>query len=320
MYTIRTYTHQYQVYELCEPATGSWFRIVPERGGIVTSFGTNGVERLYLDEATLLDPQANIRGGIPVLFPICGGMPNGRYDWNGVTYSIKSHGVARNEVWEVVATNKEGEASITVRLVANRTTLVAYPFEFELLFTYRLREGKLTIDQQYSNLSGDPMPMYAGFHPYFATSQKNVAIFTDAAAMYDCNDNLIKPVHARVDLTERAESVILLDMKKRDFAFLSGDHIKVHMKYGEDFRYLVGWTMKDRPFVCMEPWMAKPGEMARGEELVRVMAGQTYTTSLTIWCESVVESLNAEIRRLRGELRAQASKGMNSRLRDALYE
>jgi galactose mutarotase-like enzyme len=49
--------------------------VVPERGGLITGWRCNGVEWLYLDVQRFADPSKLVRGGIPVLFPICGGLP-----------------------------------------------------------------------------------------------------------------------------------------------------------------------------------------------------------------------------------------------------
>src|SRR5262249_11743764 len=46
--------------------------IAPARGGMVTRLSIGGEDVLYLDEASLGDPSKNVRGGIPILFPIGG--------------------------------------------------------------------------------------------------------------------------------------------------------------------------------------------------------------------------------------------------------
>lgn len=105
---------------------------------------------------------------------------------------MKNHGVARTNPWEVVSTSTDSAASLTVLLRSDAATLVSYPFEFELEFTYILQGGKLRLEQKYRNLSGKPMPVYAGFHPYFATSNKELVYETDATAYLDYNDMEVK--------------------------------------------------------------------------------------------------------------------------------
>ncbi|WJH35661.1 hypothetical protein N6H14_06690 [Paenibacillus sp. CC-CFT747] len=190
----------YPVWELVEEATRSVVRICPERGGIVTGFRSKGRELLYLDRQTYEDPEANIRGGIPVLFPICGQLPDGRYEWDGERFTMPNHGVARNRPWEVAGTETEGHAAITLKLTSDAGTREAYPFDFELRFTYLLKDGGLTIRQEYRNRSEASLPVYAGFHPYFASDRKELAYATDASSVLDLNDGRRSPSAARLTL------------------------------------------------------------------------------------------------------------------------
>lgn len=279
----------YTMYELIEAATSSRVLVCPERGGIVTSCTLNGTELFYLDRATLDNPSANIRGGNPVLFPICGPVKDSLYMWNGKEYRMGQHGVARISPWEVVGTSEEGEASITLRLRANDETKQAYPFDFELLFTYALVNGELHTRQQYRNLeSNQPLPFYAGFHPYFALERsKDISYETDATKYIDFNDNVEKPYTGRIDLEDLVESVCLLDAKRSEIAFPVSQGVRVRLRYDDAFKYVVIWSQKDRPFVCVEPWMAMPLAMNRREELVMLAPGEELRADLVISCEKL---------------------------------
>lgn len=275
-------TDIYPVYELVENSTDSRVTICPERGGIVISFVSKGRELLYLDRETYADPAANIRGGIPVLFPISGQLPGGRYEWEGEAFTIKNHGVARDRAWEVVGTDEDGQASLTLRLTDSAATYEVFPFHFELVFTYRLKDGKLGIQQGYRNHSDRPLPMYAGFHPYFALEPGPVHYRTDATRMLDYNDMAEKAFSGTLDLSGMVEAVALLDAQKPEIGFEVGEGTLVRLRYSDVFRYVVLWTAANKPFVCVEPWMAKNGEMLRGDELVRVAPGETLQAEFVI--------------------------------------
>lgn len=286
-YEVNVITDTYTLYELKEPSTSSRVLVCPERGGIVISCELHGTELFYLDRATFENPDANIRGGNPVLFPICGPVKNSEYEWNGRTYRMNQHGVARVEPWEVVSVSTEGEASVTLRLRANENTRAAYPFDFELLFTYTLVNGELHTRQTYRNAgSNGSMPFYAGFHPYFAMEgSKDIPYETDATTYVDFNDDVEKPYNGRIDLDHLVESVCLLDAKRSEIAFPVREGVSVRMRYDDIFKYVVIWSVKDRPFVCVEPWMAMPLEMNRREELVMVEPGEELRANLTIRVE-----------------------------------
>ncbi|RED64655.1 aldose epimerase [Cohnella lupini] len=284
-YHINRSNDGFPVYELVDARTDSKVVLCPERGGIVTSCRLRGIELLYLDRDTFLNPQANIRGGIPVLFPIAGQLVNGEYEWNGQTYRMKNHGVARLLPWEVIETNTENEASVAVALHSNSETLAAYPFEFELRFTYKLQDGILYIDQQYKNLSEQAMPMVAGFHPYFATEGKNLAYGTDATRILDYNDKKEKPFDGTLNLETMVESAALLDATRPQVTFPLAQGRKVKLSYSEQFRYVVLWSVEGKPFVCVEPWTALNEALNDKEGLLMVSPGHTQSLTLNISCE-----------------------------------
>ncbi|MBD2844763.1 aldose epimerase [Paenibacillus sp. IB182496] len=283
-YEVRTFEQTYTMYELREPATQSAVTVCPARGGIATSLILGGKSLFYLDEATLLDPNANIRGGNPILFPICGQLEDKRYAWEGASYEMPNHGVARIKPWEVMHTRTEGAAAITLRLSSDEETLRHYPFDFELEFTYILQDGALRIEQRYANRSAQPMPMYAGFHPYFAKTDKTIACATDATRYLDYNDGETKTLDGPIDLGGLVESVALLDAKAPRIAFSLSEQCTVHMAYSDHFRYVVLWSVEGKPFVCVEPWMALTGELNRRQELPEVPAGETLEAWMTIGC------------------------------------
>ncbi|PFO04919.1 aldose epimerase [Bacillus sp. AFS076308] len=272
------------VYELYNETLGSWLRVAPDRGGIITSFGVENDEILFLNKETLYDPKKNIRGGIPILFPISGQLENGEYEWNDKVYKMKNHGVARNHSWEVIDTDlNETKATVTIRLVSNEETMREYPFQFEVIFSYTITKNELLIDQVYRNISDESMPIYAGFHPYFKTSSKDLTYQTDAKTYLDYNTMEVNSFNDSLDLTNKKESLVLMDSMKKQISFeLPELKKKVTMRYGDEFKYIVLWTEAEQEFICVEPWMAMTDELNRKEELVMVEPGNSLHTSLVI--------------------------------------
>ncbi|MBJ6360996.1 aldose epimerase [Paenibacillus sp. GCM10012307] len=284
-YAVHKLDHTFTIYQLTEADTDSSVSICPDRGAIATQLRLRGKELFYLDKATFMDPVSNIRGGNPILFPISGQLTDGQYEWEGHTYSMKNHGVARTNHWEVVSFGTDGAASLTVRLHSDASTLASYPFEFELEFTYILQGGKLRLEQQYRNLSGKPMPVYAGFHPYFATANKELVYETDATVYLDYNDGEIKQIDHAIDLSGKVESLTLLDARKPQISFSLAEDTRIKLSYSDVFKYVVLWSVEGKPFVCVEPWMAKTHELNRKEELPFIEAGSTLEAWLEIASE-----------------------------------
>jgi galactose mutarotase-like enzyme len=283
---IESFEQDYKIYELTDTETNSWVKVAPERGGIIFSYGVQGEELLYLNEETFFNEDKNVRGGIPILFPISGQLANGTYEWEGKTYTMSNHGFARNASWEVIGQETDNRASLSIRITSNEQTKLSYPFDFTVIFTYVLEGGKLTIKQEYNNAGESPMPIYPGFHPYFKTNEKNLAYETDATMYYDYNDDQVKQFTGRVDLTNLKESVVFLDSNDPSISF--GDPAekkRVKLSYGEQFKYIVLWTESGNEFVCVEPWVAKTDELNRKEELVMIDGNKSLEIEFSIELE-----------------------------------
>lgn len=275
----------FAIYELVESKTCSRAEICPERGGILISLTSHGQDLLYLDKTTFLDPRKNIRGGNPILFPICGQLPNCTYTWEGTAYSMKNHGVARTAAWKVEGYQKEAPgAYLTISLESNQETLQSYPFSFRLCYTYRLENGKLTIEQhifhQGTNQEG-PMPVHTGFHPYFSMTSKKIGHNLMAPTYFDYNDMTEKALGSTYDAEGKTEAVVTAANPDGSMVFYSQDNPnkKIRLTASQAYSYIMLWSVDGCDFVCVEPWTAKNQEFLRGKELLLVDPGK----SIQLW-------------------------------------
>jgi galactose mutarotase-like enzyme len=270
MWEIRNETDGYEVLELLEPSTGSWCKLAPARGGIAFSLGLNGKELFYLNPETFYDPEANVRGGNPVLFPICGPLSGGEYRLGERTYAMKQHGFARNHAWKVTGTSTSDGAQAVLNFRSSEATKALYPFAFEIKYTYRLKDGELFIVQEYVNLSEEAMPFYAGLHPYFRTSLHHVTVRMGSAGE---KSYVLAPLQ---------EAVILEAGDCREVTFSTGENEAVALGFSSAFRYIVLWSEPGKPFVCVEPWMAKPDALNTREEIVWIQPNEPFQAEVTI--------------------------------------
>jgi galactose mutarotase-like enzyme len=285
MYKVNSYEDKFLIYNLSDQENNSCVKVCPERGGIIIGFEVNGTETLYLDKETFYDENSNIRGGIPILFPFCGQLPNQKYELNGMEYNMKNHGVARSYPWEVIETSTSDGAVIKMRLVSNEETYKEYPFEFELIYSYVLKDNVLTINQEYINKSDKEMPVAIGFHPYFeASDKKNIKYDVNATKYLDYNDMKIKDYsNEEMDLTASKESKVMLDHKGNTMSFYLPDlERKFTMDYSGEFKYIVVWSVEGKKFVCVEPWTAKNGALYTKEDLIYIKANQSLKLNLSI--------------------------------------
>ena len=74
----------------------NFINFCPKRGGIITNWVFNNYQILYIDQKRFLDKSKSIRGGIPILFPICGNLE--KKSLFGDNYlDLMQHGFARNQ-------------------------------------------------------------------------------------------------------------------------------------------------------------------------------------------------------------------------------
>lgn len=278
MYKIETYEEQsFTMYQLSNEDNNSWITVCPERGGVILGYGVEGREKLYLNKETVYDRKQNIRGGIPILFPISGQLNDGCYEWGNKTYNMPNHGLARIHPWEVIETKADDEkASISILFESSIGTKTSFPFDFEVIFTYTLKEGQLLIYQTYRNTGHESMPIYPGLHPYFITQSKLVSINTGAATYFDYNDNETKLFNNKIDLSKLTESVVLENKRTQVDAEL--EDLDVHIEMAKDFHYTVLWTEQGKEFICIEPWTAKTGELNQKKELIIVEPQEAFET------------------------------------------
>ena len=296
MYTVNSQlpdeksAYQTSVYWLKDSDADSSIAMLPDRGGILAEWVYQGKNIFYLDWERYQDPKMSIRGGNPILFPICGNLPDNQYTENGISYNLGQHGFARNMVWTVTDTGTDDDASITLGLGHTPETLVVYPFEFDLRYTYKLKANVLVIDTAFTNLSDRPMPFSAGFHPYFAASDKSKLKFEIPAktAIVDQKTQTKQPFNNTFDFA--------IDEIDWCFDELTGTtaivtdqaaKTKLTLQYDKEYSTLVFWTLKDKDFYCLEPWSAPRNAMNTGNHLLSLAPGETRSLRIVLTIDSI---------------------------------
>lgn len=243
--------------------------IVPERGAIATRLLLADDEVLFLDPATLADPTKNVRGGIPVLFPIAG----------KAVPPLRQHGFARNLPWQVL--NQSGDR-LELRLAASDETRAVFPHEFEATLSFALSERSLSLGLHVRNLGARPLPLHAGFHPYFRATDKRASwIETDATEAID-NRSGAEAALQRLDFDRGELDLALIDHHDAGTVLHRGALPPVTLRWSPAFRTLVLWTLPGRDFVCVEPWTAPGGALATGVGLLHVQDQETLSFEIAV--------------------------------------
>nr|WP_308255868.1 aldose epimerase [Geminocystis sp. GBBB08] len=284
MFNIALKQEDYLTYILKDLETNSRLEIVPEKGGIVIDWTIQGQKILYLDQERFKNPQLSVRGGIPILFPICGNLPDNIFHYQNQQYILKQHGFARDLPWEVISQSTDTSAKLVLALKSNAETLKVYPFEFELKFTYKLEGNKLTIEQLYENKSGEKMPFSVGFHPYFYCNDKSKLKLEIPAVEYtNKSGDKTYPFYGELDYSEEEIDIAFTTINAQKTSFLDGKrNLKVDISYSNLFSTLVLWTLKDKDFICVEPWSSPRNSINTGEQLNYLNPQEIYEAKITI--------------------------------------
>ncbi len=292
-----------EVYNSCEihsivsPDGGTRASFVPEKGGTGSSLVIGGRELLFLHDFFWDRQTERIPGGWPFLFPICGrlerGGQAGQYLYDGRIYRMPSHGFGPRVPWAVVESGRDD--TLILQLADTAATREMYPFRFEVQLTYRAEKGTLVCEQSYANRGDVPMPYYAGFHPYFLTpapgsGKEAVTLDYKPVRAFRYNErftDLAEPVpppavpvaaHAPAVLEQRLTMV----GAENELRLATPGAPDIHMS-ADIFPYIQLYTMTDKPFFCVEPWMGFPNALNTVAGARWLKPGQSERGVMKVW-------------------------------------
>lgn len=282
MFAIALKADRYPTYVLSDSQTGARLEVVPERGGIVTCWQIQGQDILYFDQERFANPQLSVRGGIPILFPICGNLPDNTYSLNGQSYTLKQHGFARDLPWQMVLQDVREAAALTLQLTSDDQTRAVYPFDFRLQFTYRLHGHILDIQQQITNLSDQPMPFSTGLHPYFLVHNKSLLSFELPAQQFKNHmTGEIEPFPGHFDFDQEEIDVSLQPLSAAAATVTDAAlNRRLTLDWSDAFSTLVFWTIKGKDYYCLEPWSAPRNALNTSQQLITLAPQSTCETQV----------------------------------------
>ena len=261
----------YEHWEFVHPQSGDRLRVIPERGGLVSAWTCGGQERLYFDEERFADPSKSIRGGIPVLFPICGNLPGDRLEVDGVAHTLRQHGFARDLPWTLQAL--DDQSGIRLSLASTPETLTAYPFRFRVEMELRALAQALEIRTTIENHSAQPMPFSFGLHPYFSVSDLTRTRLTGLPDR--CLNQLeMAKAATQAQLERLADGVDFLCQPQGPVTLVddvSGSQLQLQHQAPLDLT--VVWTEPPRSMVCLEPWTGPRQSLLSGDRRLTIQPG-----------------------------------------------
>ncbi|NMF83686.1 aldose epimerase [Nodosilinea sp. P-1105] len=284
MFAIALKADPYSTYVLSDTDTASRLEIVPDRGGLVTRWQVEEQDIFYFDSDRFANPELSVRGGIPILFPICGNLPENQYQFKGQTYTLKQHGFARDLPWQPTGQDVTDAASLTLELGSNDQTKALYPFDFRLAFSFRLRGHVLELRQRFTNLSDQPMPFSTGLHPYFLVQDKTQLTFDIPSTEYrDQLTGITEAFNGTFDFSQDEIDIAFQNLTA-SVATVTDHHLKrrLTLSWSDAYNFLVFWTVQGKDYYCLEPWTAPRNALNTGESLLMAEPQQTLETTVRL--------------------------------------
>ena len=258
-------SHPYDHWEFKENCSSNIIRIVPDRGGLITGWRCNNNEILYFDQERF-KTNKSVRGGVPILFPICGSVPENKLFFFNKVFKMKQHGFARDIPWDI--NYRENNNDIIISLKSNDFTLQIFPFNFSIqLFVNFIKNG-ISLKSTIVNESNVTMPFSFGIHPYFNVKNINNINLSGLSkiSINQVNSNKVttksqlENLPAGVDFISESNGKVVMD----------DNNMKLILNSKLPYRYNVIWTDPPRKMVCIEPWTSPRNSLLSGKDCIEL--------------------------------------------------
>ena len=263
----------------------NYIKFCPERGGLITNWVSDGKEILYFDEKRFSDKTKSIRGGIPILFPICGNLKTSNSVFGTDYLKLTQHGFARDLQWQYSSNIKK--KSLCLFLNESKNTKKYYPFDFELRIEITLKINCLEFEITIFNKTDIAMPINFGLHPYFNVSDlKNLEFIDNPLNCQNQEKNIIsntldelKNINLGVDLLMYTSGRSAF----RDKFFKR----QVTLNHPYPFDLGVIWSDPPRKMICLEPWTSPRNSFVDGYKNIMIPSNDTKRLNASIQIKSL---------------------------------
>lgn len=259
------------------------------KGAELISLEKNGKEQIWIGNPEVWPSHA------PILFPICGGLKDDKYLYNGKEYTLQKHGYIRFTEFQV---ESKSENKIVFLHRFNEETLKQFPFEYELRIIYTLDGSSLRIDYSVKNLSKDEMYYSIGGHEgyYCPEGIEDYSIIFEKPEMFDStvlNGNLLENFTINVGKNTcelplkyeyfAVDALSFLDLKSRKVSLKNRKTGEERLLEFKDHDVFFVWTKPGAKYVCLEPWCGCPDFMDseydfRSKRSIIRLSGKEETT------------------------------------------
>jgi len=263
----------------------NYIKFCPQRGGVITNWVSDGKEILYFDEKRFMEKTKSIRGGIPILFPICGNLSTSCSVFGKDYLQLKQHGFARDLQWQY--SFNQNKKSLCLLLNESKKTKKYNPFDFQLRIIVKLKINCLEFEITIHNKSDFAMPMNFGLHPYFKISDfKNLEFIDNPLNCQDQEKNIISNTLDELNKINLGVDLLMYTSGRSSFR----DKIfkrQVTLNHTYPFDIGVVWSDPPRRMICLEPWTSPRNSFVDGFRKIMIPSNDSKRLNTSIQIKSL---------------------------------
>ena len=271
---------------------------ISEIGAELKSISCSGIEYIWEGKKEIWGSSA------PMMFPICGGLKDNKYIFEGKEYTLPKHGYCRSLPFDIESAD---EHSAVFLHTSSEETKKSFPFEYELRVIFTLKKTSLNIEYKVNNLSEKTMYFSIGSHEGYYTPEgiedydvifpQNETL--NASVLYGAlvsnqslpilKDSNVLPLY---DKYFTIDALVFRGLKSHSATLRNrktGKAVKIDFPYATHFLL---WHKPNAPFICIEPWAGVQDtvdsnyDITVKEGIISLGADEVYNATHTI---SIIE-------------------------------
>ena len=242
----------------------------------------------------------------PICFPICGGLTDSEYTYQGKTYTLPMHGFLREK--ELTIIEQTGTKAV-MQFVSDAETKSVYPFDFKFTLIQELSDDSFVVRYNVENTSSGDMYYSVGCHYTYnmpivpGESQK------DYRYAFGASQNAGKLVMDGGTITGKTKDIFhggssfdldgffengstILEMSDIDPKFITleskntGAFTKVAF---DNFSYSVLWAPKGiSPFACIEFWTGMLDQVGHDKDITKKLGITKLAKGMSSTCTQII--------------------------------
>lgn len=241
----------------------------------------------------------------PVLFPIVGGLKEGKYRLDGREYPMGQHGFARDMEFRL---KSQVASEIWFTLESDEETLQKYPYPFVLEIGYELEDRTVIVKWRVKNPATKQMYFSIGGHPAFMCPIDEGTKQSDYKLLFDTKEPLISSglqngllsnetkiytqENGMLPVTEHLfdkDALVIEKHQAQSVALARADGIP-YLTVDFDAPLFGIWSPpgKNAPFICIEPWYGRcdradfSDDWTKRDWIESLKPGETFTADYRI--------------------------------------